>query len=124
MPLYNPDKLPPLDTQDPPSISQPAPSGPGPLYRMGQIASVAGPAFDALTTLHGWNQGDQEMNGMIGNSPGKLAIAKIGGSAAMLGLMKVLEHSGHDKLAGALGLGSGLAQGAAGVHNLMLDHGK
>lgn len=89
---------------------------------MGQVASVAGPAFDALTTLHGWNQGDKEMNSLIGNSPGKLALAKVGGSAAMLGLMKLMEHTGHDKFAGALGLGSGLAQAGAGIHNLMIDH--
>jgi len=88
---------------------------------MGQVAAVAGPAFDALTTLRGWGHGDQEQNGLIGNSPGKLALAKVGGSAAMLGLMKLLEHSGHDKLAGGLGLASGLTQGAAGVHNLMID---
>lgn len=124
MPLFGPDQIAQYAQQA--ALSQEAPSlqalraedGPGKLYRAGQIASIAGPAFDALTTLHGWYLGDAEQNGLIGNDPKKLLLIKGLSSAARLGLMKILESTGHPKIAGAMGLGATAPEVAAGIRNI------
>lgn len=102
-----------------PSLSAASPRGK--LYRAGQAATVAADGLDEASTLSNLSTGGfKEDNPIMGDNPYQNLGLKSGFVAGKLLLMKKLADSGHDKLAGALGLVSAAAPAWAGYHNLRI----
>jgi hypothetical protein len=86
------------------------------------IAMLGGQGMDLGTTLAALkNPNIHESNPLLGQHPSdtKLILAKGGSTAAMIALMKLLEHAGHEKAADAIGYISGGVGAGAGINNLM-----
>lgn len=84
-----------------------------------QLATVAGNAFDAGTTIHALNQGAMEGNPMYGDHPsaGKVLGIKAGTTAAQLLLQHLLGKKSPGA-ANAMGFATGGLMGGIGAWNL------
>lgn len=109
-----------MDGQGQPQAApQAAPSGKG--IGWGPYAALAGGEMaDILSTKYGLDHGAHEANPIMGKDPisVKGLALKAAMSAPMAILMRMLDKSGHDTLAKALGYGSGIGLGAVAAHNV------
>lgn len=100
------------------AISAPAPKKG--VSKWAQLASLAGHAADAGSTIHALNNGATEANPLYGKhpSPGKVLAIK-GGSAAFQALLQHVLGKKSPGTANAIGYGTGAALGGVAINNLL-----
>lgn len=105
------------DQTSQPATTAPQQSNPSAFWPM--LAAGAGIGLDGLSTVKAGMAGQHELDPVLGSNATKAGLIRAGLSLPEMLLIKYLNDHNHPTAAKVLGYGSGIAGGAAGIHNLL-----